>query len=421
MLLMLNYVHSHGVVHRDVKPENLVYDKKGSNHLKLIDFGYSEKWSPASEAKLKSIAGTVHYAAPEVLLQKGHTSKCDLWSLGVVGFCLLSGGMPFSGGEWNMREKICRGQYVMKPDRWNHVSEDAHDFIKSLLTVDPIKRLSAKEALEHPWIHKSEVSAPAGIVEALEALRDFACVPKCRCACMKMLASFSLDLDLDEATARDLFLWLAACDEGTITMERLSNALDEQLHVAGEDQARHIFGAISSKRGQEIAYSDFMGAMLSARTRPSEDLLRFAFECFDREGSGFISISDLCAAFDSDVDIHSCSARMSFDNFVAYFLDRPSRSACIVDQRHKMISLKNVLAAWREGRCMEDAGSEHRAEALDSGSQQADVESNIGKHGELKDHFQLAPALEEIGFENIDFAGLKRLADIRFELCRFGC
>merc|ERR1719387_813951 len=85
MLLAINYIHSHGVVHRDIKPENFLYERQDTDHLKLIDFGFSKLHKQSPKGAGNVFAGTLSYAAPEVLAETGgFTEKCDLWSLGCV-------------------------------------------------------------------------------------------------------------------------------------------------------------------------------------------------------------------------------------------------------------------------------------------------------------------------------------------------
>merc|ERR1740117_1459281 len=120
MLLALHYLHQHKIVHRDLKLENWLFQTKTSNHLRLIDFGFSKIWDP--NIKMKYAYGTVGYVAPEVL-RKSYTSQCDLWSLGVITFVLLSGIMPFAGKGDVQTENILAGRYAMIPEKWDRHSK----------------------------------------------------------------------------------------------------------------------------------------------------------------------------------------------------------------------------------------------------------------------------------------------------------
>jgi calcium-dependent protein kinase len=164
MLLALNYLHAHGVVHRDVKLENFVYAENDSSHLKLIDFGFSTAWNCQSVKKLSQPCGTHAYCAPEVF-RESYTSQCDMWSLGVVGYILLSGCMPFSGSQHEQTLSIRTGSYAMSEGRWAAISPNAKDFIQSLLRVDPANRLTVKQALDHAWIR----SRPMAMTSELSA------------------------------------------------------------------------------------------------------------------------------------------------------------------------------------------------------------------------------------------------------------
>merc|ERR1712176_1464300 len=145
MLLAVYYLHSQNIVHRDLKLENFLYEKKDSSFLKLIDFGFSSLLSDPN-IRMNMSCGTMSYVAPEVLA-KSYTSQCDMWSLGVIVFILLSGYMPFSGDDKAQLKHIQEGSYRIISSRWKHVSATAKDFTFKLLQVEPTLRPTAKQAL----------------------------------------------------------------------------------------------------------------------------------------------------------------------------------------------------------------------------------------------------------------------------------
>merc|ERR1719316_153974 len=133
MLLAVGYLHAHDIVHRDLKLENFLYEtKKMDATLKLIDFGFAKIWDPSR--LMQASCGSIAYVAPDVLEGQGYTSKCDLWSLGVITFMLLSGYPPVSGGEKCMQQKIREGAIDWShKNRWADVSPEAIGFVKQLL------------------------------------------------------------------------------------------------------------------------------------------------------------------------------------------------------------------------------------------------------------------------------------------------
>lgn len=142
-----HHMHSQGVVHRDIKPENIMLSTTGE--LKLIDFGLSKRQDGSK--KLKTIAGTPYYMAPEVLDGK-YDSKVDTWSLGVLLYVFMSGYLPFQGENRNdVFSKIQNGKFHFNHQEFKDCSPEVIDLIKNLLVVNPGKRLSAGEALKHPW------------------------------------------------------------------------------------------------------------------------------------------------------------------------------------------------------------------------------------------------------------------------------
>nr|CDP92631.1 BMA-ZYG-8, isoform c [Brugia malayi] len=151
----LDYLHNLNIVHRDVKPENLlVYTcpLTGDLRLKLADFGLAVKM--ASEP-LRVICGTPTYVAPEVLAELGYDYKVDLWAAGVILYVLLCGFPPFqsaSGSQEQLFEQILSGRFSFPPPIWDKISYSAKGLIQGLLQLDVEERFSASQILEYPWI-----------------------------------------------------------------------------------------------------------------------------------------------------------------------------------------------------------------------------------------------------------------------------
>lgn len=290
MLLALNYIHRHGMIHCDLKLENFMYDHKVGNHLKLIDFGFSKMCDKKAELRRKA-CGTLSYTAPEVLAWS-YTQSCDQWSLGVIVFVLLAGYMPFSGPQDEQMKKIASGTFTMKPERWKTISHDATDFVKSLLEVDTKKRLSADAALQHPFIGNrhfdEETQVDAGIIKAL---RDYGQHSRFRRCCMMMM-SWSLSQEEREKVEK-YFLALDSKHEGAVTYDQLKKVMVDQYHLSSRD-AKDSFHALDSSHHKEIHFSDFLAAMIDgSHLKVNDGLLHEAFRKFDMDDSGYITAENL--------------------------------------------------------------------------------------------------------------------------------
>mmetsp|Transcript_169832 Transcript_169832/g.545079 ORF Transcript_169832/g.545079 Transcript_169832/m.545079 type:complete len:158 (+) Transcript_169832:174-647(+) len=133
--------------------------------------------------------GTAAYMAPEVLTGD-YDKKCDLWSTGVVVFILLMGYMPFASPENKQEEKIKASKIDIKQAQWSQLSEDARDFVLNLLTVDPAKRLSAPEALEHRFLKDTSKLSTTPKVDTdkmFASMKAYANASKFRRACLSLM------------------------------------------------------------------------------------------------------------------------------------------------------------------------------------------------------------------------------------------
>jgi len=154
------YVHSYGIAHRDIKPENiLMTDDTEYADIKLLDFGLSKIVGPSQNCN--EPYGTLSYVAPEVLLEKPYSKAVDMWSIGITTYLLLSARLPFDD-EFSKSE-IAR-QTIHDPIYWGSIwkklSFEAKMFVDDLLQKDPEKRITIKQALEHPWIIKFNTKTP---------------------------------------------------------------------------------------------------------------------------------------------------------------------------------------------------------------------------------------------------------------------
>jgi len=152
ILEAVQYIHTMGIAHRDLKPENLLLaaSKEGKEVIKIADFGLSKDFG---EEALQTSCGTPDYVAPEVLLGEPYDSAVDIWSIGVITYVLLCGFPPFYGEvQKDLFDNIMAGNFDFPDPEWTDVSEEAKDFIKKILIVDPAKRMTAEEALQHQWV-----------------------------------------------------------------------------------------------------------------------------------------------------------------------------------------------------------------------------------------------------------------------------
>lgn len=153
MLSAVAYLHAKQVVHRDLKLENFLYTDDKLQHLKMIDFGHATVWDCCTE--MRDVLGTTSYIAPE-MVKRCYTEKADMWSMGVIAFMMLTATQPFTGrNEAEVHNNIKCGQRDSRnSSKFEKLSSQAKDFVNSLLKLDPAKRLSAADALKHPWIRE---------------------------------------------------------------------------------------------------------------------------------------------------------------------------------------------------------------------------------------------------------------------------
>ena len=146
ILLGINHVHKQGVIHRDLKPENIMIDEMGEP--KIIDFGLSlDVESQGTETRR---VGSMIFMAPEIIDGYPHTSACDIWSLGIILYMMLSGAYPFNLN--NVEKEIVNTPLLFLGPTWENISAECKDLITQMMKKDHGERITAADALEHPWM-----------------------------------------------------------------------------------------------------------------------------------------------------------------------------------------------------------------------------------------------------------------------------
>ena len=159
LLFSVARIHELGIAHRDLKMDNIMV--LDADQIRIIDFGVSATFDPdKEEPQLSNLAGTPHYIAPEILNQSKYDEKVDIWSAGVIIYLLFSRGkFPFDGSdEEEIFKAIRKGKFKLPgrkasgDNEFIKMSAEAQDFLQQLLQISPSKRLSAPDALLHPWL-----------------------------------------------------------------------------------------------------------------------------------------------------------------------------------------------------------------------------------------------------------------------------
>ncbi|XP_041865724.1 calcium/calmodulin-dependent protein kinase type II subunit gamma isoform X17 [Melanotaenia boesemani] len=175
ILESISHIHQHDIVHRDLKPENLLLASKMKGAaVKLADFGLAIEVQGDQQAWF-GFAGTPGYLSPEVLRKDPYGKPVDIWACGVILYILLVGYPPFwDEDQHKLYQQIKAGAYDFPSPEWDTVTPEAKNLINQMLTINPAKRITADQALKHPWVcQRSTVASMMHRQETVECLRKF--------------------------------------------------------------------------------------------------------------------------------------------------------------------------------------------------------------------------------------------------------
>lgn len=304
----VNHMHSQYICHRDIKVENFLFKSRDpAAEVKMIDFGMSSKFGKNGEA-LNTMVGAPNYLAPEMLNAK-YGKECDVWSLGVMLFYLLSGKFPFEAETMgDSFRKITEGHFSFSAQEWGGYTPEVRDLITRMLIVDPKSRITLPGALKHKWFtelasRRSSVEVPRAV---LTSLKKYKAPSKLQHEAMKIIVKHLSAKDIE-----DLDLAFKSLDKestGVIPVEHLERTMKAAgLSIPPSGFRGNSYLDLVESMGEMqqggIRYSSFLMAALDKKRFLDEEGLYMAFKHMDlvrdmQDNDGFITVTDLKVVFD---------------------------------------------------------------------------------------------------------------------------
>ncbi|KAK6136855.1 hypothetical protein DH2020_029410 [Rehmannia glutinosa] len=339
ILNVVAFCHLQGVVHRDVKPENFLFTSEDENtRLKAIDFGLSD--FIGLEQKLNDVVGSAYYVAPEVI-QKSYSTEADVWSIGVIAYILLSGSRPFLGRtESDIFQAVLKDNPSFNENPWPSLSSESKDFVRRLLHKDPSRRITAAQALCHPWLQNHDKAKLTLDVLVFRLMKGYMRSSSLRKAALRAL---SKTLTVDELFyLKEQFNLMLPDASGAITLDTIKMALMKNpTDALKEDRVLGLLDPLNALQYRKMYFEEFCAAALSVHQlevlESWEQRMRCAYEMFEKNGNRVIVIEELASELGlrPTVPVHAVlqewirpsDGKLTFLGFVKLLLTQPNRSS----------------------------------------------------------------------------------------------
>nr|XP_043628740.1 CDPK-related kinase 6-like [Erigeron canadensis] len=293
ILSVASFCHLQGVVHRDLKPENFLFSTRDEESpMKVIDFGLSDFARP--DQRLNDIVGSAYYVAPEVL-HRSYNVEADIWSIGVITYILLCGSRPFfARTESGIFRSVLRADPNLNDSPWPSVTPEAKDFVKRLLNKDHRKRMTASQALTHPWLRDEDRAVPLDIL-IYKLVKSYLRSSPLKRAALKAL---SKALTEDELVYLRAQFDLLEPKDGYVSLDNFRMALVKHSTAAmRESRVLDILDTMKPLTYTRMTFEEFCAAAISPHQLEAlegwETIATTAFEFFELEGNRVISVDAL--------------------------------------------------------------------------------------------------------------------------------
>jgi calcium-dependent protein kinase len=294
LLATIHYLHMKGIFHRDIKLENIMLEKTEDISIKLIDFGLADYFD--ENTKFDMLVGSPFYIAPEVIRQN-YNNKCDIWSIGVLMYVLLSGEYPFQAADYRQTFKLIKANKVeFKNVKWTKISNSAKDLVARMLEKDYNKRPTAEQCLQHEWIVDNIKKQKTNNIDTTDLkfnLIRFLSADLLEQA-FKSYLIYQFENTQKAKDLRNLFVKIDTNCDGSLSMEEIKAGLSKYFKdPVLEKNIDEIVDKMHFNSSGNIDYDQFLRVFLDMRSIVSEKKLKEAFDYFDIDKSGSISKDEL--------------------------------------------------------------------------------------------------------------------------------
>jgi calcium-dependent protein kinase len=309
----LNHLHDNDIIHCNVMPENIILDseKIGDYHLKLINFEESSilSFEKNEEFKYKNFEldgikyGQYYFLSPERLLGK-RDFKDDMWSTGIIMYLLLCGNPPFVAENLEkLLELIRKGKLPFIEKDWTNISKEAKTLVENLLNLNPKKRFSSKKALNDPWIInqlkvrniENERKFNVNSLQINKKIKKFSSTHYLESAVMAFIVR-QMSTNQQANELRDIFKLMDCNRDGRLTYEELTNGYKKfflKKTALTQEEYMEIIKSFDRDGSEYVEFEEFLGAFLKQELILTEKNLKFAFDYFDDDKSGYLSADEI--------------------------------------------------------------------------------------------------------------------------------
>jgi len=354
LLSAVKYMHDHGIVHRTLKLENILFSTNEEDAMiKIIDFGLSKNVGGRKKHNQYMLAtvGTIYTMAPQVISGK-YDAKADLWSVGVIIYMILSQKLPFYHPDRRiMIAQINSMSYHFDSEIWKTVSREAQDIIQHLIVYNPKLRYDATQALSHKWfqeLNDGDLSDEKKNIEICHAhaLKNYKQLSEVKKMALYLIAHRSTTDEIKEIN--EMFRKYDKDNNGILSYDEFQDVFQALDYPA--DLVAEAFESFNLNTDSGIVYSEFVAATLEARHHVEEERIAEAFDRIDIDDDGKINREEISLilrdSFHNEEDIDSLfeqidsnhDEQITYDEFLLHFREQSVKtsSALLFDNHDKI-------------------------------------------------------------------------------------